>query len=197
MSFYARKPSQGDIHVHHRQRPAGRSARLMTAEQARRLNTPMSEQQQMAFNAAMADVARPSGGYSGCGYVDYDQGIVCQNANMPNYHPNAESFFSNWVANVDYPYGPDFPQPNVMADGTLEQIMAGGGGGMNPCIDDCSCANDPQCTCRNADPAMQCGWPSVGNDCMEPVPNGKYASLAACEFANSLGYYDPSMQARR
>lgn len=181
------KPSQGDIHLHHRQRPA--HARVMTAEDEYRLGPMMSEEQQRGFNAVMGDTQRPSGGYTGCGYVDYDQGIVCQNG-MPRYEPNAESMFSNWTANVDYPYGPDFPQPNVMADGTIAQVLAGGGGGFNPCIEDCSCRNDAACTCANADPEVQCGWPRVGNNCMEPVPNGQFPSLAACERATSLGYYD-------
>jgi hypothetical protein len=161
----------------------------MTAEQAMRLAPPMSEAEQRAFNQQMGGIPRDAGGFTGCGYIDYAQGIMCPNGSISQYHPNMESFYSDWTANVKYPYGPDFPQPNVMADGTVEQILVGGGGGFNPCIEDCSCRNDAQCTCMNSDPNVQCGWPSVGGDCMEPVPNGKYPSLAACEFANSLGYY--------
>ena len=185
-----RKPSQGDIHVHHRQMPSRRS-RVMTQEQeqALRLAPPMSEKQQMAFNQNMANTPRQAGGFMGCGYIDYAQGIACPNGSISQYHPNAESYYSNWTANVDFPYGPDFPQPNVMADGTIAQIMMSGGNGYNPCIQDCSCQNDPQCTCKNADPALKCGYPSVGGDCMEPVPNGAYPSLAACEYANSMGFY--------
>jgi hypothetical protein len=180
------KPSQGDLHVHHRQRPA--YARVLTSEDAYRLGPIMSEAQQAAFSQTMGGISRPAGGYTGCAYAGYDQGIVCQ-LGMPKYEPSAQSLFSNWTGNVDFPYGPDVPQPNVMADGTINQILAGGGGGFNPCIDDCSCQNDAACTCRNADPAMQCGYPRVGNNCLEPVPNGQFPSLSACEQATSLGFY--------
>ena len=173
--------------MHHRQMPASRMAR---DEQSLRTNPPMSYEQMQLFNSGMGGIARPSGGFTGCGYVDFDQGIVCQNGNINRYQPNAPSFFSNWTSNTDYPYGPDFPQPNVMADGTIAQIMAGGGGGYNACIQDCACtAANPQCMCGNVDPSLMCGYASMGSDCMEPVPNGQYPSLAACEFANSLGYY--------
>ena len=190
--YLSRKPSQGDIHLHHRQMPAtrpGQPARIMTAEQAMRLAPPMSEAGQRAFNQKMGNITRDAGGFTGCGYIDYAQGIMCPNGSIAQYHPNTESFYSDWTANVQYPYGPHFPQPNVVADGTVEQILLSGGGGYNPCTEDCSCQNNPQCPCMNSDPNVQCGWPSVGGDCMEAVPNGKYPSLAACELANSLGYY--------
>ena len=177
------KPSQGDIHVHHRQ------MRALTAEDNYRMAPIMSEQQLLDFDATMSGINRPAGGYIGCGYAGYDQGVVCQNAVVPTFAPRAESFFSNWVSNVDYPYGPNFPQPNIMADGTLEQIFANGGSGQNPCLDDCSCENDPDCTCRQSVPDVVCGYPAVNQNCLEPVPNGAYPSLTACERATSLGFY--------
>jgi hypothetical protein len=158
------------------------------------LSPIMSAPQQAAYRRQMGNVQRPFGGYIGCGYTEFGDGIICQHNPMNKYHPNAESFYSRWTGNVNYPYGPDFPQPDIKTPGGIDQIMMGGGAGRmnNPCANRCSCENDFACTCMNDggdSPGVQCGWPSVSHNCMEPVPGGKYPSLHACEAATATGAF--------
>lgn len=186
-----RKGRQVPLYRHHRLRE--NTNKLNDAFNDDLQKSIMSSQQQAAYMDAMGQVARPTGGFTGCGYMGYQDGISCQYGSIGHFHPNMESFFSTWVGNVDYPYGPQFPQPNVYAPGGMPQILAGGNAGMNPCTSACSCSNDPDCTCADTTDLsgnpVQCGWPSVNHDCLEPVPGGKYKSLTACEAAQSLGYY--------
>jgi hypothetical protein len=186
-----RKAREVPVYRHHRMRQ--NTDKLNDAFNADVQKSIMSSDQQAAYATAMGAVARPTGGFTGCGYMGYNDGISCQYGSIGHFHPNMESFFSTWVANVDYPYGPDFPQPRIFAPGNINQILAGGNSGNNPCIEACSCQNDPHCTCRDAvdvnGQPIQCGWPSINHDCMEPVPGGKYKSLSACEAAQSLGFY--------
>lgn len=189
-----RKASEVPLYRHHRMRQS--ADKLNEMYNADLLNPIMSSTQQHAFGDAMGAIPRHTGGFTGCGYMGYNDGISCQYGSIGHFHPNMESFFSTWIANVDYPYGPDFPQPQVYAPGNVQQILAGGNSGNannNPCIEACSCQNDQHCTCSdavdlNGNP-VKCGWPSVNHDCMEPVPGGKYPSLTACEAAQSLGYF--------
>jgi hypothetical protein len=186
-----RKTREQPLFRHHRMRQS--TSKVQEAFNNHVQMPIMSSMQQAAYDVAMGAVPRPTGGFTGCGYMGYHDGISCQYGSIGHFHPNMESFFSTWVGNVDDPYGPDFPQPQVYAPGGIPQILAGGNSGLNPCISACSCDNDANCTCTdaidmNGNP-VKCGWPSINHDCMEPVPNGKYPSLTACEAAQSLGFY--------
>lgn len=149
------------------------------------LQPMMSAEQQQAFYLASEAIPRPTGGYTGCGYDSWGRGIVCQNGAINNVHPNMESFYSDWTLNVNYPYSPDNMYPIMQTPGGIDQILMGGGAGVTPCAEACSCVGDRDCTCNTA----ECGYPAVFHDCMEPVPGGKYRSLSECEAAQHLGYY--------
>jgi hypothetical protein len=144
----------------------------------------MSAPQMVEYSEQMGGIKRPFGGYIGCGYTNFDNGTVCQHNSMNKYHPNKASFYSKWVSNVDVQFPQAVIDPKING---LPQIMMGGGGGMNGCEDLCTCAGDPSCPCTQTD--LKCGWPSVNQTCMEPVPNGQFPSLAACEAATSTGQY--------
>ena len=149
----------------------------------------LSAEQQASFNTRMGDTPRPTGGYRGCAYMGNNFGVVCQNESMSTYAPRASNFYSKWVANVDYDdYSPDMvATPNIQTPGGIAQVYLGGGPGYTTCRDACSCAKDVDCTCDETE--EKCGWVAVNHDCMQPVPNGTYASLRACEEAQSLGFY--------
>ena len=149
----------------------------------------MSPAQQVAFNERMGAAGLPTGGYRGCAYLGFNNGVVCQNQSLSTYQPRQSNFYSKWVANVDYDdYSPDMvATPNIQAPGGMDQVYLGGGPGYTTCGDACSCQNDVDCTCQ--DGPEKCGWVAVNHDCLQPVPNGTYPSLSACEAAQSLGFY--------
>ena len=147
-------------------------------------NPPLSVQKRAEYDAALSNIDRPVGGFQGCAYMGFDAGIICAHNALNSYTPNPPSFYSKWVSNV----ASGFPRATIDTPGGLEQIMKGGGAGVNPCTELCSCKNDPDCTCHGDSQGIQCGYESVNQNCMEPVPGGKYPSLAACEKANSKGY---------
>lgn len=148
-----------------------------------------SADQQRAYIEAVGAKPMPTGGYRGCAYMGNNKGVVCQNQSMSTYQPRQSNFFSKWVANVDYDdYSPDMVgTPNIQAPGGMEQVYLGGGPGYTTCAEACSCQKDEACTCD--DGPEKCGWVAVNHDCLQPVPNGQYASLSACEAAQSLGFY--------
>ncbi len=164
------------------------------APQARRgarfsvTDPPMSRHQSQMFNRQMGSMAQP-GSFAGCAYMGEPVGIVCQ-FNMPKYHASPDSYRGEWIANVDN----GFPGPNIQTPGGLPQVLLGGGPGdmtNNPCLALCSCDGDKDCACKEIEgdsPGQSCGWVSVNQDCVAPVPGGMYPSLTACEQANELGF---------
>ena len=148
---------------------------------------PLSSQQNAAYNNELAAIPRAHGGAVGCAYTGFADGIKCQfSGGMPAYTPNIASFASAWDANV--PQG--FPMPTAAAPGGYKQIMMGGGSGSPSCAEDCTCLGDATCACRKAN-GLNCGYASVNQTCVEPIPGGQYASLAACEAANARGNFVP------
>lgn len=156
---------------------------------------PMSQQQYDAFQVKMGSHENPVGGFAGCAYEGVPfglRGVVCQH-NMPKYMPSKSSYHGHWVGNVENA----FPGPVIQTPGGLSQLMMGGGPGdmtQNPCLEQCSCDNDIDCTCSQMagdSPGQGCGWVSVNQDCMAPVPGGMYPSLSACEAANYRGSFNP------
>jgi hypothetical protein len=150
-----------------------------------------SADQQIAFSEAMGAVPRPTGGFRGCGYIGFNEGIQCnkQFGTIADYHPNNESFYSNWVANVEYPYSPSAPMyPVIETPGGIEQVFLGGGVGNTPCSQACTCLGNPSCECADVGD-LKCGWAAVSHDCIGAVPGGKYPSLRACEAAQEIGYF--------
>lgn len=143
---------------------------------------PLSSAQNQAYTMELAGI--PAGGAMGCAYTGFDHGVVCQNTGgMPDYAQSPTSYVGEWAANVK----PGFPLPDVKSPGGYEQLMMGGGGG-SECAQTCTCLGDASCPCRNA-PGETCGYPSVNQTCVEPIPGGQYPSLAACEAANARGNY--------
>jgi len=155
-------------------------------------NPPMSHAQYDKFQQTMGGMSEPTGGYSGCAYQGVPfgtRGVTCQH-NINTYTPSTTSFAGNWVGNV----ASGFPGPNIQTPGGLPQLFMAGGPGdddNNPCLQSCSCENDLDCTCAGGSdsPGHNCGWASINQDCMAPVPNGMYKSLTACEKANYSGAF--------
>ena len=146
---------------------------------------PLSVEQNAAYNAKLASMSRPHGGAVGCAYTGFANGIKCQfSGGMPGYKPSVKSFASHWDGNV----AGGFPIPAVPTPGGYEQIMMGGGSGSPECSTDCTCLGDPTCPCRGTN-GLNCGYVSVNQSCVEPIPNGTYKSLADCEAANARGNY--------
>lgn len=146
---------------------------------------PISSAQHYAYANELAAIPRPLGGAAGCSYTGWEYGVVCQNTGgMPSYSQAPGSYTGNWHGNVKG----GFPHPEVQTPGGYEQIMMGGGSGSSECAQVCTCAGDPTCPCRNG-PGQSCGYSSVNQTCVEPYPGGEYASLSACEAANSRGQY--------
>jgi hypothetical protein len=146
---------------------------------------PISTAQRAAYTNELGEIPRPAGGAVGCSYTGNQYGLVCQNSGgMPMYAPSPDSYMGVWHANV---LG-GWPHPQVQSPGGYPQIMMGGGGGSPECAAACSCQNDATCPCVNA-PGQTCGYTSVNQTCVEPIPGGEYASLAACEHANVRGNY--------
>jgi hypothetical protein len=149
------------------------------------MSPPLSAAQNAAYNDELANIPRPYGGAVGCAYTGFEDGIKClHSGGMPSYAPSVESFVSKWEGNV----AGGFPMPNVSSPGGYKQIMLGGGSGSPECAEDCTCLGDPSCPCRGNN-NLNCGYVSVNQTCVEPVPNGTYKSLAACEAANARGNY--------
>jgi hypothetical protein len=147
---------------------------------------PLSSAQNQAYTMELAGIPRSTGGGAmGCAYTGFDQGVVCQNTGgMPAYVQSRDSYVGQWVANVK----PGFPMPVVQSPGGYDQLMMGGGSGSPECAAACTCLGDPSCPCRNA-AGQTCGYTSVNQTCVEPIPGGQYPSLAACEAANARGNY--------
>jgi hypothetical protein len=103
---------------------------------------------------------------------------------MMSYAPNVASYASRWAGNV----AGGFPHPVVASPGGYDQIMMGGGSGSPECAQDCACVNDAACTCKKAN-GLNCGYTAVNQTCVEPVPNGTYASLADCEAVHARGHF--------
>jgi hypothetical protein len=145
------------------------------------MSPPLSAAQNAAYTAELASIPRPNGGAVGCAYTGFADGIKCQfSGGMPGYAPSVQSFVSNWQGNV----AGGFPMPAVSSPGGYPQIMLGGGSGSAECAKDCTCLGDPTCPCR--------GNNNLNNQtCVEPVPNGTYKSLAACESAQARGNFRP------
>jgi hypothetical protein len=151
------------------------------------MSQPLSSAQNAAYSTELESIPRVHGGAVGCSYTGWSDGIKCQYSNgMPSYAPNVASYASMWGANVTQ----GFPAPIVSAPGGYEQIMMGGGSGSPACAQDCSCQGDASCPCRRAN-NLNCGYASVNQACVEPIPGGMYPSLAACENANARGDYNP------
>lgn len=168
-------------------------AASLTAQDLAQMSV-MGAPQAAAYRDLMAATPRPTGGFTGCGYMARPagpyNGVSCQYGSLSQYHPNLESFHSDWVANVSYPYAPEaLMHPQIQTPGNLPQIFLGGGSGYTPCSADCACSQmNPECKC--ASPG--CGYPTIQQNCMEPVQGGQYSSLAACENARELGYTGPN-----
>jgi hypothetical protein len=146
---------------------------------------PLSSAQNQAYTMELAGIPRPDGGAMGCSYTGFKHGVVCDNTGgMPNYVQSPTSFTGEWSANVKG----GFPLPDVQSPGGYEQIVMGGGSGSPECAEVCTCLGDASCPCRNA-PGQNCGYSSVNQSCVEPIPGGEYPSLAACEAANARGNY--------
>lgn len=147
---------------------------------------PLSSAQNQQYMMELAAIPRTLGGAMGCSYTGWDHGVVCQNTGgMPAYAYSPASYTGDWAANVRG----GFPLPAVQSPGGYEQIQMGGGGGSPECAQACSCVGDATCPCKNA-AGQTCGYSSVNQTCTEPIPNGQYASLAACEAANARGFYN-------
>ena len=147
------------------------------------------------FRDVMSNTPRPTGGFTGCGYIAHPgpsqyNGVSCQYNSLGKYHPNLESFHSDWVANVAFPYSPDaLMYPTIQTPGNLPQIFMGGGAGNTPCREDCACSGlNTDCKCKSS----TCGYPSLQQNCMEPVEGGRFPSLADCEHAMEIGYTGPN-----
>jgi len=147
---------------------------------------PLSSTQNQAYVSELAAIPRGAlGGAMGCSYTGNQYGLVCQNTGgMPAYSASPGSYSGTWSGNV---MG-GFPHPKVLSPGGYDQIMMGGGSGSPECAKACSCLGNPSCPCVNA-PGQSCGYTSVNQTCVEPVPGGEYPSLAACESANARGNY--------
>jgi hypothetical protein len=146
---------------------------------------PLSSAQNAAYTNELASIPRPHGGAVGCAYTGWADGIKClHSGGMPAYTPSVASFASKWDANV----AQGFPMPQAASPGGYEQIMMGGGSGSPACAQDCTCLGDATCPCRQTN-GLNCGYNSVNQTCVEPIPGGKYPSLAACEAANARGNY--------
>jgi len=149
----------------------------------RHMSPPMSNEQNDAYTDELA--ASSQTGAVGCSYTGFANGIQCQySGGMPAYAPRVDSFVGTWDANV----APGFPMPTSASPGGYPQIMMGGGSGSAECADDCTCRGDATCPCRGSN-GLQCGYVSVNQTCVEPIPNGKYSSLSACEVANARGNF--------
>ena len=149
------------------------------------MSPPLSVAQNASYTAELASIHRPTGGAVGCAYTGFKDGVKCEfSGGMPGYAPQVESFVSRWEANV----AGGFPMPDVASPGGYEQIMLGGGSGDSACAQDCTCLGDPRCPCRGGN-NLNCGYVSVNQTCVEPVPNGTYKSLASCEAANARGNF--------
>lgn len=145
---------------------------------------PLSSEQNQEYTQELAGIPRQFGAM-GCAYTGFKHGVVCSNVGgMPDYQASAHSYRGDWAANVR----PGFPHPRVQTPGGMAQIAMGGGSGSPECAQVCSCQGDAKCPCRNG-PGQNCGYSSVNQTCVEPVPGGQYASLFECEQANSRGFY--------
>ena len=186
--------------MHYRPVPRARvDASSLNYQDLQQMNV-MSNSQAAGYRDLMGKTPRPTGGFTGCGYIAHPgpgqyNGVSCQFGSLGTYHPNLESFHSDWVANVSFPYSPQvFMDPQIQTPGNLPQIFMGGGAGYTPCRADCACSNmNPDCKCKSA----SCGYPAIQQNCMEPVEGGQYASLAECEAARELGYTgtNPALEA--
>lgn len=149
------------------------------------MSPPLSTVQNTEYTNELAGISRPFGGAVGCAYTGFDDGIKCQfSGGMPAYVARVDSYTGVWDANVS----PDFPVPTSASPGGYAQIMMGGGSGSPECAQDCTCLGDATCPCRNQN-GLNCGYVSVNQSCVEPIPNGTYASLASCEAANARGNF--------
>lgn len=176
----------------YRPAPHARFARFdPTPVQQMYMMNVMNAQDAAKFRDIMSNTPRPTGGFTGCGYMAHPgasqyNGVSCQYNSLSQYHPNLESFHSDWVANVAFPYSPDaLMYPTIETPANLPQMFLGGGAGFTPCREDCACSGtNTDCKCKSA----TCGYPSLQQNCMEPVEGGRFASLSECEQAMELGY---------
>lgn len=147
---------------------------------------PLSSTQNQAYMSELSAIPRGVlGGAMGCSYTGNQYGLVCQNTGgLPSYQRTPVSYSGQWSGNVKG----GFPHPAVVSPGGYEQLMMGGGSGSPECAQACSCRGDPACPCVNG-PGQSCGYTSVNQTCVEPIPGGEYPSLAACESANARGNY--------
>lgn len=183
--------------MHYRPVPRARVDAASLTSQDLQLMGVMNAPQAAGYRELMSNTPRPTGGFVGCGYLNAPgfspyNGVSCQYGSLSQYHPNLESFHSDWVANVSYPYSPEvFMYPQIQAPANLPQIFLGGGAGFTPCREDCACSNmNPDCKCKTE----SCGYSAIHQDCTEPVLGGEYRSLAECEFAREMGYTTPNPQ---
>lgn len=180
----------------YRAAPRARFARFdPTPVQQMYMMNVMNPEDAKQFNELMANTPRPTGGFTGCGYITHPgpgpyNGVSCQYNSLSEYHPNLESFHSDWVSNVSYPYAPEaLMYPTIQTPGNMPQIFMGGGAGFTPCREDCACSMmNTDCACKSE----KCGYPSVQQNCMEPVEGGRFRSLAECERAMEIGYTGPN-----
>lgn len=146
---------------------------------------PLSQAQEAQYAAELARINRPVGAAVGCAYTGFEYGIQCNFAGgMPAYAPRVESYASHWEGNV----AGGWPMPAIETPGGYAQIMLGGGAGSPECAVDCACEGDPTCPCRGAN-NLNCGYTAVNQTCVEPIPDGQYKSLAACEAVHARGHH--------